>query len=402
MGVDGVWGDLGEPEVLPSDALFVNGKADEVHNIYGHDWAKLIDEGYKKDFSNERPFILMRAGAVGSQRYGMIPWTGDVNRSWGGLQAQPQLALQAGMQGMAYMHSDAGGFGAENNPDNELYLRWLQYSVFTPIFRPHAVEDVPSEAVYRNASTKEAAKKIIELRYRLLPYIYTLAFENNQTGIPFMRPLFYGEPENNTLFTYDAAYLFGNHFLIAPILNKSEMQKEIYFPKGNTWTDFYTNKRYEGGKKHRVSVEENHIPTFVKSGSFIPMVPVFQSTDDFNLSQLEVHYYFNSNLKESEYEMYNDDGKTPNAFEKTLFEEIEFAAKYKKNILEIEIEPDFGVKFAPYDKKINLIIHHLKNKPKKLKINGKKVKFEWDENFKEVFILPILLKETEVEISIKF
>jgi len=402
MGVDGVWGDLGEPEVLPSDALFVNGKADEVHNIYGHNWAKLIDEGYKKDFPNERPFILMRAGSVGSQRYGMIPWTGDVNRSWGGLQAQPQLALQAGMQGMAYMHSDAGGFGAENNSDNELYLRWLQYSVFTPIFRPHAVEDVPSEAVYRDASTKEAAKKIIELRYRLLPYIYSLAFENNQTGIPFMRPLFYGEPENNTLFTYDTAYLFGNHFLIAPILHKSEKQKEIYFPKGNTWTDFYTNKMYEGGKKHSVSVEENHIPTFVKSGSFIPMIPVFQSTEDYNLSQLEVHYYFDSSLKESEYVIYSDDGKTPNAFEKTLFEEIEFDAKYKKNILEIEIDPDFGVKFAPYDKKINLIIHHLKNKPKKLKINGKKVKFEWDENFKEVFILPILLKETEVEISIKF
>jgi alpha-glucosidase (family GH31 glycosyl hydrolase) len=344
----------------------------------------------------------MRAGAVGSQRYGMIPWTGDVNRSWGGLQAQPQLALQAGMQGMAYMHSDAGGFGANNDPDDELYLRWLQYSVFTPIFRPHAVEDVPSEAVYRDKQTMEAAKKIIDLRYKLLPYTYTLAFENSQTGMPFMRPLFYMEPDNQVLYAYDAAYLWGADFLIAPVLNKGEKQKEIYFPKGITWTDFYTNKTYEGGKTHSISVEENHIPTFVRSGSFIPIVPVFQSTDDYNLSQIEVHFYFDKSVKESKFELYNDDGKNPNAFEETLFEQIEFYAVYKKKVLKIEVEPDYGVKFAPYIKKINLVIHHLNKKPKKLKINGKKVKLEWEYEAKDIFLIPIVLKEDEVEISIKF
>ena len=117
---------------------------------------------------------------------------------------------------------------------------------------------------------------------------------------------------------------------------------------------------------------------------------------------MEVHFYFDKTVKESEYVLYNDDGKTPDAFEQTLFEEIEFESEFKKNSLAIEIEPDFGVKFAPYNKQISLVIHHLKSQPKKLKINGKKVKFEWEENFKEVFILPIVLKEDEVKINISF
>ncbi|RZJ82735.1 MAG: glycosyl hydrolase, partial [Massilia sp.] len=109
-GVSGWWGDLGEPEVHPAALQHANGPANQVHNIYGHDWARLIAEGYQKEFPAERPFILMRAGYSGSQRFGLIPWSGDVSRSWGGLQSQMEISLQMGMQGLAYMHSDLGGF----------------------------------------------------------------------------------------------------------------------------------------------------------------------------------------------------------------------------------------------------------------------------------------------------
>ena len=119
-GVVGVWGDLGEPEVHPKALKHYNRTADEVHNIYGHDWAGLIHSGYKKDFPKERPLVLMRAGYSGSQRYGLIPWSGDVNRTWGGLQSQTEIALQMGLQGLGYMHSDLGGF-AGANLDDELY-----------------------------------------------------------------------------------------------------------------------------------------------------------------------------------------------------------------------------------------------------------------------------------------
>ena len=125
----------------------------------------------------------------------MIPWSGDVNRTWGGLQSQPEIALQMGMQGLGYMHSDLGGFAGANLDDN-LYTRWLQYGVFQPIFRPHAQEDVPSEPVFRSDKAKKLAKKAIELRYKLLPYNYNLAFENNQKGTPLMRPIFFEEDDD--------------------------------------------------------------------------------------------------------------------------------------------------------------------------------------------------------------
>jgi len=174
QGVKGVWGDLGEPEVHPTETRHATGSADQVHNIYGHQWARLVAEGYQRDFPNERPFILMRAGYSGTQRYGIMPWSGDVNRGWDGLQSQPEISLQMGMQGVGYMHSDLGGFA---NPvlDNELYQRWLQYGVFQPVFRPHAQDEVPSEPVYREDRTRALAREAIRLRYRLLPYNYTLA-----------------------------------------------------------------------------------------------------------------------------------------------------------------------------------------------------------------------------------
>ena len=129
MGVAGFWGDLGEPEVHPDGMIHASGSALEVHNIYGHEWAKMIFDNYQKFYPDQIPFILMRAGYSGSQRYGMIPWSGDVNRSWGGLRSQPEIALQMGMQGLPYMHSDLGGFAGAND-DPELYVRWLQYGVF--------------------------------------------------------------------------------------------------------------------------------------------------------------------------------------------------------------------------------------------------------------------------------
>ncbi|HEU0136731.1 MAG TPA: TIM-barrel domain-containing protein, partial [Flavobacterium sp.] len=279
-GVSGIWGDLGEPEVHPSALRHATGTADELHNIYGHHWAKLIFDGYKRELPNQRPFILMRSGYSGSQRFGMIPWSGDVSRSWGGLSGQPEIALQMGMQGMAYMHSDLGGF-AGANLDNELYTRWLQYGVFQPIFRPHAQEDVPSEPVFRDEKTKALAKKSIELRYQLLPYNYTLAFENNQTGRPLMRPIFFGEPTNTLALSTANTYFWGNEFLVSPVMQAAVKQQKIYFPAGDNWFDFYSGAKYNGGTTANVLTAEDHIPVFVRGGALIPMIDVIQTTRDY-------------------------------------------------------------------------------------------------------------------------
>ena len=385
-GVAGWWGDLGEPEVHPSNLIHATGTADEVHNIYGHEWAKLIYEGYQKEFPNQRPFILMRAGYSGSQYYGLIPWSGDVNRTWGGLQSQVEIALQMSMQGLGYMHSDLGGF-AGANLDDELYIRWLQYGVFQPIYRPHAQEEVPSEPVFREPKTKTLAKKAIELRYQLLPYNYTLAFENNQKGTPLMRPLFFDESDNYSLLTNDKAYLWGNDFLVSPIVKPGLITQEIYFPASSNWFNFYTDKKVEGGTYKVVKLVEDEIPTYVRGGAFIPMIKTIQTTKNYTLKTIDLHFYKDKEVKESKGYLYNDDGETPNAFEKGKFEIINFNSRLKRGNLTINIDFKIGKNFNFSSKEITLIVHNVSKKPRKIKGYN----FKWN---KENETLQILVKVT--------
>ncbi|NNL80243.1 MAG: DUF4968 domain-containing protein [Flavobacteriaceae bacterium] len=377
MGVEGVWGDLGEPEAHPEFLIHETGTANEVHNTYGHDWAKLVFDGYRNDFPNQRPFILMRAGYSGSQRFGLIPWSGDVSRSWGGLYPQTEIALQMGMQGMGYFHSDLGGF-AGPNLDDELYTRWLQYGVFQPIFRPHAQEIVPSEPIYREPKTKALAKQSVELRYKLLPYNYNLAFENSQTGVPFMRPLFFNEPGNSTLLTYSDSYMWGDAFLVSPIINPGESEKEVYLPSGSNWFNFITGDSYSGGQTIKVKTNEASIPVFVKSGSFVPMAKPMQNTSEYDFSKIELHYYSDPSVDESWATLYNDDGSTVDAFEKGLYDllRIESCSSGKKKSFEFNNLP--GSNTDPIVMEMVMVVRNMDKEPKVIRKNGKKVNFDYN------------------------
>jgi alpha-glucosidase (family GH31 glycosyl hydrolase) len=375
-GVAGWWGDLGEPEVHPKDLLHATGTADEVHNVYGHYWASLLWEGYQKEFPKQRPFILMRAGYSGSQRFGMIPWSGDVNRSWGGLQSQMEISLQMGMQGMGYMHSDLGGFAGAYD-DDELYVRWLQYGVFQPVFRPHAQEELASEPIFKNEKTKALARKAIVLRYQLLPYNYMMAFENNQKGTPLMRPLLFEEPKNEQLFTVSDTYLWGKDILVHPIVYKGQQKANVYFPSTNNWFDFYTDKKYPAGSTHEIKLETDKIPTFVRGGAFIPRIKTIQTTDQYSLSDFELHFYYDKTIKESTGELYNDDGITPNAYEKGVYELLRFKNETNRKTIQISILSELGQFYKSSAKNIVLSIHALSTRPKKVLVNGKTIKFEY-------------------------
>ncbi|TNJ45205.1 DUF4968 domain-containing protein [Tamlana fucoidanivorans] len=399
-GVEGIWGDLGEPEVHPSDLLHATGTADEVHNIYGSDWARLVLEGYQRDFPEKRPFILMRAGYSGAQRYGLVPWSGDVNRTWGGLQSQPEIALQMSMQGLAYMHSDLGGF-AGANLDDELYTRWLQYGVFQPIYRPHAQEEVASEPVFRSNSAKALAKEAIELRYKLLPYNYNLVYENNQFGKPLMRPLFFEEPDNKELQDYSETYLWGHDFLVAPILKPGQQAQNVYFPKNNTWFDFYTNTLYSGGQTKSIAVQTRSIPTFVRAGAFIPMALPMQSTESYNANTLQLHYYHADSVKNSSRAYYNDDGTTPNAFKKGLYEIVTYKAAYSGEFLEFTWHAEIGNAEKASKKKLEFVVHNIQNEPKGVFVEGEKKRFKWNASSKSL-TMTLVWKTNEIkDIQIK-
>ncbi|MCC5930489.1 MAG: DUF5110 domain-containing protein [Cyclobacteriaceae bacterium] len=383
-GVGGWWGDLGEPEAHPDHLIYSAGKAPALHNIYGHNWARLIHEGYQADFPGRRPFILMRSGFAGSQRFGLIPWSGDVARSWGGLQSQPVISLQMGMQGLGYMHSDLGGFGGGELFDPELYIRWLQYGVFQPVFRPHAQEHIAPEPVYHDARTMEQARKQILLRYSMLPYNYTLAYENSSQGLPLMRPLYMLEPGNPALFSYSTAYSWGNDFVVSPILESGKKEQEVYLPEGSNWYHFYNRGLYTGGKSYNITLSEDHIPVFVRAGAVIPLTRPYMRSRHYSSDSMQVHIYRHPSVEKGQGYFYHDDGESTDAWEKEAFEKVVFSYSEKEGALEITAERtgnDYNGR--PESRFLHFQLHHSQKRPSKINVDGiKLVKWKKQEPFK--------------------
>ena len=383
QGVMGWWGDLGEPEVHPNDTLHtlengsvVNG--DAIHNVYGHQWAKMVYENQLDLAPNERPFILMRSGFAGSQRYGMIPWTGDVSRSWDGLKPQVELSLQMGVLGMAYTHSDLGGFAGGETFDKEMYIRWLQYGVFQPIYRPHAQDNIAPEVVFHDKETQDILRKFIKLRYNLLPYNYTLAYQNSTTGMPLMRPLFFEEePENDSnlsLMNNAKSYLWGDAFLVTPVVDAGVKSVSVPLPKG-VWFDYFNGDRHQGNQTIDIATSLETLPVLVRAGSFIPMVDDIQSTKDYDSSKLTLHYYADESVKNSTGEMYEDDGEIFQANVQGLFELLSFKANQQSGKLSLQLSrSDNHYVGMPQNRQMTLVIHNWQSQPTKVMVGKKKTK----------------------------
>lgn len=369
QGVAGTWGDLGEPEVHPDDGLHYLSttqqvaRGDEVHNAYGHQWAKMIYQKQLELQPDTRPFIMMRSGFAGSQRFGMIPWTGDVSRSWGGLKPQVELSLQMGLLGMAYIHSDLGGFAGGDIFDKEMYIRWLQYGVFQPVYRPHAQDNIAPEPIFHDPETKDIVREFIKLRYRLLPYIYTLAYQNSTTGIPLMRPLFFEDEHDSRLFDIKDTYLWGDNFLVSPIVNPGENKHAVTLPQG-IWFDFWDDTRYDGGQKVNVPVTLQTLPVMVRAGAFIPMVEAVSTIRDYSSNDLTLHYYADRTISESNGMMYEDDGKSPGTIEKRNFELLHFSSKQEEEKLLLGLSRSGnGYAEMTQDRTMTIIIHNWQTKP---------------------------------------
>jgi len=372
QGVAGVWGDLGEPEVHPDDSLHflseqkIFARGDEVHNAYGHQWAKLVFENQLKDSPKERPFIMMRSGFAGSQRFGMIPWTGDVSRSWDGLKPQVELSLQMGISGLAYTHSDLGGFAGGEVFDKEMYIRWLQYGVFQPVYRPHAQDNIAPEPVFHDQQTKDILRNYIKLRYQLLPYLYSMAYQNSTTGMPLMRPLFFEDETNMDRFDNKSSYLWGDAFLVTPIVDAGVEKQAVELPRG-VWFDYWNDRRYQGEQSIEVPVSLQTLPVLVRAGSFIPMVNSVNNTEDYTSKTLSLHYYADSSVQQSFYTMYEDDGKTFDTIANKQYELLEFAASYKGGKLQLGFKrKGDGYDSMPAERKINLVVHNWHQEPKSI------------------------------------
>jgi alpha-glucosidase (family GH31 glycosyl hydrolase) len=384
MGIGGWWGDLGEPEMHPETALHANGQtAREYHNQYGNDWSEIIFDLYKKQYPQTRLISMMRGGTTGLQRYDVFPWSTDVSRSWGGLEPQIRIMINSGLSGLGYMGHDVGGFAVDNDPrrqsDAELYVRWLQLGVFSPMLRTHA------QAMAEPFKYPEYEGIILPLvleRYRWLPYNYTLAYENATKGWPLVRPLNFHS--TNAAENYDSIsdeYLWGRDVLIAPVMTQGAVSRSIVFPQGASWVDMSNTARiYAGGSTEaNYAAPLNVLPKFARAGAFIPMADYdMGSTLDYNHSKYTINYYPAAGAV-STYTMFEDDMTTPSSASGNKGRLITMQGDASGNSAAVRITADGSYNGADTQKIITFVFNCQTTKPSSVLINGKKSRFIYDE-----------------------
>ena len=370
-GLSGWWGDLGEPEVHPLEIVHANGEtAEEFHNVYGNEWSRMIYDGLRKDFPEMRPMLMMRGGTTGLQRYGVFPWTSDVSRSWGGLQAQNKLMLNSGLSGLGYMSNDVGGFAVDPKKpyDPELYVRWVQAGTFSPILRTHA-QDRPEP--YHYPAQEAIIKKFIHMRYEWLPYNYTLAYENSVYGMPLMRTLnFHGDNDDKMKYaSISDEYLWGSNVLVAPVMTQGARSRKVTFPSG-TWIDWNNPvNTYRGGSTATVAAPLNTLPLFVKAGSFIPQyMKKIENTSEYDAALLTMKYF--PQKEWSNYTLFDDDRLSPSSLEDGEYQLTLFSGSKQGNEIYVNIDSEGSYEGMPQVRMITLEIVGVGN-PKGVELDGK-------------------------------
>jgi alpha-glucosidase (family GH31 glycosyl hydrolase) len=302
LGVAGWWLDGGEGP--PAGSTLHGGSGRLLHNIYDRFRHEGFADGEAADRPDRRAFLLCRSGAAGMQRFGATCWSGDINNDFATLEAQIPLGLSTGMSGVPYWGTDVGGFFHPIPESGELYARWFQLGAFSPIFRSHGWvwrEHVP----WAHGSRVEAiCRQYAELRYRLLPYTYTLAWQAHLLGLPLMRALVLNYPEDARVWGLGHQFLWGDDLLVAPVTREGATAWPVYLPAG-TWYDFWTGARHEGPGGITVEAPLERLPLLVRAGALVPMGPIVQHTRERPLDEVMLRVY---PAGASRFELYEDDG----------------------------------------------------------------------------------------------
>jgi len=385
-GVRGFWTDMGEPawsNEESADRLFQQhhvGMHNEIHNVYGFTWDKVVTEQFEKRNPNTRVFQMTRAAYAGLQRY-TFGWSGDagngnnVNQGWGQLEAQLPLALSAGMGGIPFWSCDISGYCGDikdYEAMSELYVRWLQFGAFNPLSRIHHEGNNAVEPWLFGDEAEQLSKASIELKYRLFPYIYSYSREAFETGLPIMRAMFLEFPDDKQCENLTTQFMFGAELLIAPVLEEGASVKKVYLPKGE-WFDFNNSSiSFTGGTWIDYPVELKTVPMFVKSGSILPTMPVMNYISEKPEYPLILEIFPAAVNKKTEFEVYEDDGETNN-YKQNVFVKRTIQCASKKEQLEIGYTEKAENNFQP--KSRNLIYSlHLKEIPTAVLFAGKKLK----------------------------
>ena len=382
-GTDAWWMDSTDPD-------FFNPKeSDYAHPVTGGTWRSLrnafpletvrgIYQSQRKDDRGKRVFIMTRSSYAGQQHYGSNMWSGDVNSSWDMLRKQVPAGLSYTLTGNPNFNTDIGGFfcgsyntrgggSAPKNPQfQELYVRWMQYGLFCPVFRSHGA-DAPREIWQfgkKGEPVYDAIEKQIRLRYRLIPYLYSTAWQVTSNNDSYMRPLFADFAADKTVWDMTDEFMFGHNILACPIVSPQYTEERIirtnemtgwnrqnatdnspsgavdftatktatkYLPKGAEWYDFWTCKRYQGGQNVEIQTSLDRVPMFVRAGSIMPLGPEMEYVGEKAWDNLEIRLYPGAN---GTFVLYEDEGDSYN-YEKGQYTTIIFDWNDKSSILTI-------------------------------------------------------------------
>jgi alpha-glucosidase len=307
-GINGIWHDMNEPTAfapwgdktfpLITQHSFESQGGDHLraHNLYALLMNRAGFEALKKFKPERRPWLLSRAGYAGGQRYAWN-WTGDVETSWEALRQTVATMLGVSLSGFAYTGSDVGGFSG--TPDPELYLRWFQLGAFSPFFRTHSATGTPNREPWTfEKDILQAARSLLQMRYRLIPYIYTLAWTAHQKGTPLFRPICWIDPDDSTLWEKADQFLLGPDLMLAPVLSAGKLDREVYIPKG-LWYELWDDSVFAGPGTQNTLAELTRIPAFVRGGAILPL--------ETSPTELELHLYL-PEMGEIKGELYSDEG----------------------------------------------------------------------------------------------
>ncbi|HEV8043195.1 MAG TPA: TIM-barrel domain-containing protein [Bryobacteraceae bacterium] len=317
QGVDGWWPDEGDPLNIPSHL---------VRN-------RMYWEGPQLDRPNERPYALHRNGYAGMQRYASFLWSGDVYSTWETLRTHIPIAVNTGLTGIPYWGTDIGGFVPTKEFTAELYVRWFQFGTFCPLFRSHGRNwtlrlpwgwntgdsgpmeinsyngaALPDASELHNTQVEPICRKYLELRYRMLPYLYSAVRECTMTGLPVMRSLWLHYPDDPAAVARGDEYLWGRDILVAPVTEQGAASRRVYLPRG-VWYDFWSNERHDGGREISRDVDLETMPLYIRAGSILPLGPVKQYTGEQVDTPLTLQIYPGA---DGSFLLYEDDGSSFN------------------------------------------------------------------------------------------
>ena len=305
QGIEGWWLDGGEGP--PAETALAQGNGLDLHNRFDLLRQQAFAEGEAADAPQRRTFLLCRSGGPGMQRFGAAAWSGDIAASFPALETQVPVGLNLGLSGVPFWGTDIGGFYQVERPDPELYVRWFAFGAFCPVFRAHG-HSWRDHLPWAHGPEMEAiCRRFIELRYRLMPYTYTLAWEAHTRGLPLMRPLVLTHPEDSSGRQLGSQYCWGRDLLVAPVTRAGATHWPVYLPAG-TWFDFWTGQRHSGPRAMTVEAPLDRIPLFVRGGAIIPMAPVVQYDGERSIDCITLLIHPEAGRHEGLF--YEDDGAT--------------------------------------------------------------------------------------------